>query len=85
MLILKVRSEQILYVENLLKKTSFGQRGDGSRRYNNGNKEEQFVGMPEVVTTVYLDVKGECGDKEMSRLTIHGGELMSRPWEETVM
>lgn len=79
MLILKVRSEQILYVENLLKKTSFGQRGDGSRRYNNGNKEEQFVGMlGEVVTTdLFRCKRPECGDKGDGGvdLTIHGQRI----------
>ena len=52
MLKLKVRDEQIYYVENLLKIVNFGRRGDGSKAYNNGNKEEQFVGiLGEVVIT----------------------------------
>ena len=44
--------DRIYYVENLLKIVNFGRRGDGSKAYNNGNKEEQFVGiLGEVVIT----------------------------------
>jgi hypothetical protein len=37
--------EQIEYTRNLLKKVNFGNRGDGTKKYNNGNEEEQFVGI----------------------------------------
>lgn len=45
MMKIKARKEQIEYTKNLLKIANFGQRGDGSKEYNNGNAEEQFVGI----------------------------------------
>ncbi len=64
MLKLKVREEQIIYAKNLLKNNSFAKRGDGSRRYNNGNKQEQFTGiLGQVVTADLFGYKRPCYDE----------------------
>ena len=64
MLKLKVRDEQISYVKNLLKTKNFGRRGDGSKKYNNGNKEEQFVGILGEVVVADLFGQPRPGNKE---------------------
>lgn len=60
----KVTDEQISYVQDLLEKVNFGQRGDGTKRYNNGTKEEQFVGILGEVVVADLFGQKRPGEKK---------------------
>lgn len=56
MLKISVNKQQVEYTESLLKNKNVGKRGDGSRKYNNGNKDEQFTGiLGEVVICDYFN------------------------------
>jgi len=79
----KVTDEQISYVQDLLEKVNFGQRGDGTKRYNNGTKEEQFVGILGEVVVADLfgqkrpgekEIKGRKGDEGID-LIIHNQKI----------
>lgn len=62
---IKVTDEQISYVQDLLEKVNFGQRGDGTKRYNNGTKEEQFVGILGEVVVADLFGQKRPGEKKI--------------------